>query len=107
MPYLKYSAVLVALFITITNAFGSVEKIDISQNWKFRRAGETQWLDARVPGVVHLDLLRHGLIPDPYYGTNEDSVQWIEREDWMYETTFNIANISESTHYELVFEGLD
>jgi len=107
MPYLKYSAVLVALFITITNAFGSVEKIDISQNWKFRRAGETQWLDARVPGVVHLDLLRHGLIPDPYYGTNEDSVQWIEREDWMYETTFNITNISESTHYELVFEGLD
>ena len=95
------------LLLTSVNAFCAVEKIDLTPNWKFRRAGEAQWLDAKVPGIVHLDLLRHGLIPDPYYGTNEDSVQWIEREDWMYETTFFLPAIAENANYELVFEGLD
>ncbi len=98
------------IFATITLAINSliaVEKIDLTHNWKFRRAGELEWLDARVPGMVHLDLLHHGLIPDPYYGTNEDSVQWIEREDWMYETSFTLSGIGAATSYELVFEGLD
>lgn len=107
MMFSRWGLALLALLLTSVNAFSAVEKIDLTQNWKFRRAGETQWLDAKVPGVVHLDLLRHGLIPDPYYGNNEDSVQWIEREDWMYETTFALPAIAETGNYELVFEGLD
>lgn len=109
MNYLsRAAAALFVLFLSVINAHSAVEKIDLTQNWKFRRAGEVQWLDARVPGVVHLDLLRHGLIPDPYYGTNEDSVQWIEREDWMYETTFSLpAALRDNQRYELVFDGLD
>ncbi len=94
------------LFIT-TNAFCTVKRIELHQNWKFRRADEAQWLDAQVPGVVHLDLLRHGLIPDPYYGANEEKVQWIEHENWIYETSFTLAAVDALQHYELVFEGLD
>jgi beta-mannosidase len=99
---------LICAFALISiNCVFAVDKIDLTQNWKFRRAGETDWLDAGVPGVVHLDLLRHGLIPDPYIGTNEDSVQWIEREDWMYETTFVLSKLNQNANFELVFEGLD
>ncbi len=107
MSLFKRSVCLCALILLAINAECAVEKIDLTQNWKFRRAGETQWLDAKVPGVVHLDLLRHGLIPDPYLGVNEEKVQWIERENWMYETSFTVASIGEKTRYELVFDGLD
>ncbi len=32
---------------------------------------------ATVPGVVHLDLLSAGLIPDPYLDVNEALLAWI------------------------------
>lgn len=85
----------------------SVNKTDLHQNWRFRKAGDSTWYDATVPGVVQMDLLRLGVIPDPFYGTNEDSIQWIEREDWVYENTFDLPNFDSTKNYELVFEGLD
>ena len=36
--------------------------------WKFRRADQSAWLPARVPGCVHTDLRRAGEIPDPFWG---------------------------------------
>lgn len=85
----------------------SVTTTDLHQNWHFRKAGDSTWYEATVPGVVQLDLLRHSVIPDPFYGTNEDSIQWIEREDWVYETVFDLPNFDAIKNYELVFEGLD
>jgi hypothetical protein len=32
---------------------------------------DTNWMKARVPGVVHLDLVRSEKIPHPYYGLDE------------------------------------
>jgi len=32
-----------------------------------------------VPGDVHLDLLKNGNIPDPFYRDNEVKLQWIEK----------------------------
>ena len=32
--------------------------------------GVTDWLPAKVPGGVHYDLFRAGLIENPYYGKN-------------------------------------
>lgn len=98
---------LLSFMLLTLNAVFAVDKIDLTSGWKFRRAGESDWLDARVPGVVHLDLLRHRLIPDPFMGTNEDSVQWIERDDWMYETSFTLNQLKASAQYQLIFEGLD
>jgi beta-mannosidase len=34
-------------------------------------------VQAAVPGVVHLDLLSAGLIPDPYLDVNEALLAWI------------------------------
>ena len=31
---------------------------------------------------------RNGLIEDPFFGTNEKDLQWIENEDWEYRTSF-------------------
>ena len=52
-------------------------------SWQFRDASSsTPWRSARVPGCVHTDLRRHQLIPDPFWGTNELQLQWIEERDW-------------------------
>lgn len=41
---------------------------------------------AVVPGNIHDDLHRAGLIPDPLIGTNEAVCQWVGEEDWIYQT---------------------
>ena len=80
----------------------------IGEGWEFRRAGDTLWLPATVPGTVHTDLLANGVIPDPFYGDNERRLQWIEREDWEYRTTFAVAPAERArARHELVFDGLD
>ena len=77
--------------------------------WQFRDAtAATRWRDAIVPGCVHRDLLRHGLIPDPFYGTNELGLQWIEQHDWDYRATFRVsAALLAADEVELVCDGLD
>ncbi|WEG08038.1 glycoside hydrolase family 2 protein [Microbacterium horticulturae] len=63
---------------------------------------------AVVPGVVHLDLMREGLIPDPYLDDNEALLAWIGLTDWTYETEFEVsADAVGGRRHELVFDGLD
>ncbi len=48
------------------------------------------------------------MIPNPYYRFNEDSIQWVERKDWEYATTFKVSKLIFNKKYvELTFEGLD
>lgn len=76
--------------------------------WKFKACDESEWLPAQVPGCVHTDLLKNGIIPDPFYGTNEHDLQWIDKKDWEYETSFDVdSNLNAQSRIELVFDGLD
>jgi beta-mannosidase len=61
-----------------------------------------------VPGCVHTDLLRAGKIADPFWGTNEAGVQWIEERDWEYSTAFEAdADLLREEVVELAADGLD
>ncbi|MHA6480364.1 beta-mannosidase [Paenibacillus sp. strain BS8-2] len=78
------------------------------QNWTFKSSKERDWLPAVVPGCVHTDLHRNGVIKDPFYATNEHDLQWIDKLDWEYETTFDInGEWLNMSMLELVFDGLD
>ena len=80
----------------------------LHENWQFRQQGTESWYPAQVPGVVHTDLLANGLIEDPFYGTNEETLQWIENENWEYRTVFSVSGRDlRQGRIELVFEGLD
>lgn len=80
----------------------------LTNSWNFRQAGTAQWHSAEVPGVVHTDLLRHGMVPDPYVDFNADSVQWIENTDWEFSRTINAdETLLRNEHIDLVFKGLD
>lgn len=86
----------------LNSKFGCVQ-----HDWQFQYEG--QWYNATVPGNIHTDLLNNELIPDPFFGTNEDSVQWVSDSAWTYRLQFDL-NCAEGTahkHNQLVFDGLD
>jgi len=77
-------------------------------DWKFRQAGTRPWHPALIPGCVHADLLRNELIPDPFWGDNEQRLRWIENEGWQYRCEFQPdTRLAAYEHVELVFEGVD
>ncbi|QHW35044.1 glycoside hydrolase family 2 protein [Paenibacillus rhizovicinus] len=77
-------------------------------DWTFKNGDDEQWLPAVVPGCIHTDLLRNGLIPEPFVGMNEKQLQWIDKRDWEYATAFDVSKeLFGQSKLELVFEGLD
>lgn len=91
------------------NSSARVSRITLNSQWQFRKFGDADWMPAIIPGSVHEDLLRNGKIPDPYIGTNETTVQWIEHEEWEYTTSFSVDStfLQEYENAELIFDGLD
>lgn len=80
----------------------------IKSAWAKRTNQQTNWRPARVPGSVHTDLMREGVIADPFYRLNERGVQWVDKEDWLYETTFEpTAALLAAERQELELLGLD
>jgi len=81
---------------------------EINSGWMFRQSGKGNWLPANVPGTVHTDLIRNGVIEDPFYRLNEHDVQWIDKVNWEYKTTFTTdKNIITRDHVQLHFKGID
>jgi beta-mannosidase len=80
-----------------------------SLSWQFRDATtDGAWLPATVPGCVHRDLRRAGLIPDPFWGANELELQWIEERTWEYRTRFDLPEtLRGEPVVELCADGLD
>lgn len=104
--------VIILLLLTIILASCSVpepRKTEIiHSNWQFSNAKDNVWHSATVPGVIHTDLLANKLIEDPYWGTNELTLRWIDNEYWNYTTEFEISKDQlNQEHIELEFEGLD
>src|SRR4051812_6914980 len=65
-------------------------------------------LPARVPGCIHTDLMRAGLIDDPYFDQNETKLRWIGETDWQFSTSFEAdPKLFDHERIDLVFDGLD
>ena len=62
-------------------------------------------IEALVPGDVHLDLKRAGIIPDPMFGDNVKLCTWIGEQKWIYERDFE-WNGRRGSKVELVCDGL-
>ena len=81
---------------------------ELNEGWKFRQARLTNWYPASVPGVIHTDLLANSIIEDPFFRLNERGLQWIDKEDWIYETHFTLSpEMLEKQNIRLDFKGLD
>ncbi len=81
---------------------------ELDSNWTFNQVGQNEWLPATVPGTVHTDLIDNEKIEDPFYRLNEHDLQWIDKEDWEYKTTFTVEeDLLKRDRVELDFKGLD
>ncbi len=96
-----------------------MNKIDLNGTWEFKAvdkyrrlpkeiSGITEWMSGAVPGTVHTDLLTNGKIPDPFYRMNEEDVQWVDSQQWVYRREFEVdEKFLKEKSIELVAEGLD
>ncbi|CAH0159042.1 glycoside hydrolase family 2 protein [Chryseobacterium sp. Bi04] len=98
-----------ALFFIQNILFAQSSARDLSaEQWQFKNSKDKNWLPAKVPGTVHLDLMSNKIIQDPFKDENEKKVQWIENEDWDYQTIFRVSPKELEYHnIDLVFNGLD
>jgi len=86
----------------------TLQTLSLNGAWQVRQQGAEQFYAAQVPGCVHTDLLHNELIPDPFWGSNELDLQWIETTDWEYSTTFDVPDeLLARAHVDLVADGLD
>ncbi|KAL8874103.1 MAG: hypothetical protein Q9174_000507 [Haloplaca sp. 1 TL-2023] len=87
-----------------------LRRVSLSENWNFKEveAPASQWLPvSQFPTNIHLDLMHHGIIPDPYLAKNETAVQWVGEKSWMYKTTVDLPSVLPGQKAVLAFEGLD
>lgn len=107
-PILTILPILLSTMLVSCTSTPFSATLELTGNWKFKKKGDEQWQAAVVPGTVHRALLENGSIEDPFYRSNEDTLQWIEKEDWEYYTTFEVdETLLEKQHIELLFKGLD
>ncbi len=85
----------------------------LSGPWRFKEANprggyptsDLTWMPATVPGHVHLDLMKQGVIGDPFYRMQERGCAWVDEIDWVYETEFEVADVHPGM--SIRFGGLD
>ena len=81
------------------------------------RGGQQYWPDpnhlsykkwkAQVPGEVHLDLMRQGVLDDVYTGLGAYQARWVEEFFWGYRRSFDCPGCKEGGRWFLEFGGLD
>lgn len=67
----------------------------------------TEWIPAKVPGSVYVDLQNAGYIEDPYYAMNSLSCEWVANRWWIYKATFNVNDSDLEDVLKLTFKGID
>ncbi|MBT3174636.1 MAG: glycoside hydrolase family 2 protein [Lentimicrobiaceae bacterium] len=112
MRYFRSFVFLTFLLGLIINSCSShdtlKETIIINQNWTFKNISDSIWMPADVPGTVHTDLINNNIIEDPYYRLNERNVQWVDKTDWEYRSSFFVGNnLLSKDVIELRLNGID
>jgi beta-mannosidase len=109
MPYMVKDIFVFLCSLNCFFFFGQTSYRNLStENWTFNKQNEAIKHKATIPGTVHTDLFQNQLIPDPFFGANEKQLQWIENENWEYETHFSLTKSElKNENIEMEFEGLD
>lgn len=96
------------MYIISLNGIWQFKGLDTYNTLPRKRQRFLHWMPANVPGTVHTDLMHNAQIPDPFIGTAETEVQWINDLQWMYRRRVAIPSaFLEHEAIELVANGLD
>lgn len=76
--------------------------------WQWRAADENTLHEGNVPGSIMGDMLKLGLMDDPFWRTNEYTAKELSRKDYIYTKTFAATDkMMAAKEAVLVFEGID
>ncbi len=100
--------VLVSLVCKFSFATTANDTLILFQSAHLLRLDSSEIFPAKIPGSIYSDLFRNKKIPDPFYGANEKTLKWIEKEKWIYIDTF-LLTTKQLEHPEifLFLEGID
>ena len=77
-------------------------------SWSLSNRNGSISIPGTVPGQVQLDLMRAGLLADPYFGLNSDATLWPAFDSFSYQRAFELApSLAGCAQVLLVAEGLD
>lgn len=109
MKYFVFLALLLSAMISDAQVnYAPLRQPLATGQWEFRQANTPTWKPVNIPVSAHTALLQNGMIEDPFYRDNEEKLQWIEKEDWEFQTTFDVSEeVLSKKHIELIFKGLD
>lgn len=81
---------------------GTVSEADVLSS-----QDKLEWRGCDVPGNAQLDLMKSGLIDDPFVAMNTEAVRKFESCEWWYKTGFTVPQELRGQRLELLFHGLD
>lgn len=92
---------------TIQGWLPSNHRFNAESGINFRVSHLIDEVPAKVPGSVHMDLFKAGVIEDPYYEFNSLKCEWVENKCWLYKKTVFISEADINRKLLLVFEGVN
>lgn len=107
MKIYNLKPILIVLVLISSQIYAQV--IDLKkQDWALVNASSTITLSNSNPSDVHLSLFEAGIINDPFYGNNEDSIKWVGVQDWIYSSNIIIDSMMmNKKSAKIYFDGLD
>jgi beta-mannosidase len=76
--------------------------------WNAINSNKTISIGATVPGNIWTDLMRAGVIGDPYWRYNDIVYRWVGKERWTYSRSFTLdATWASYKCIRLVADGID
>lgn len=84
-------------------------RVQVLRHFTLQMDGDTTTYQAELPGTVQGTLIAAGALPHHFIGSNEDSVQWVNDNNWLYVTSFDIdsTELARHEHYQLTLDGVD
>ncbi|WP_296104553.1 glycoside hydrolase family 2 protein [uncultured Agrobacterium sp.] len=75
--------------------------IDLSGQWQLTSAEGDHSTIMTIPGDVHTALRAASVILDPYFGRNENDVQWVAHRDWIIERRFAVDEVDADWYLDI------
>lgn len=100
---------LATLLMILPGGLQGQTRVQVLRHFTLQMDGDTTTYQAELPGTVQGTLIAAGALPHHFIGSNEDSVQWVSDNNWLYVTSFDIdsTELARHEHYQLTLDGVD
>jgi beta-mannosidase len=128
MTRLLHSTLIIGLsiffitFFTKVNQAQTTRTVSLNEDWHFQPAStlsppkdkdlgqniNPDGYKTQLPNTALNALYENKAIEDPFYRTNEERLQWLEKKDWIFEKTFDAdEKLLKSEKIDLILRGVD